>query len=259
MATDSSLSAKIAIITGAGTGIGRAIACELAAAGATVELVGRRIERLRETIEEIGSAGRANSHAVDITDGPALQNMVKTISAGGRRIDIIVNAGGISAITDLADADRTGFASVIDTNLNAAFDLVTLALPHMPDGGRVVNIASVLGVRPAPKSAAYCASKHGMIGLTRALALDLAPRGITVNAICPGWVDTDMSRDIIAAMAKERGVSVQDMQAAVEAGIPIGRMVEAREVALLTAYLCSPAVAAITGQAISICAGSSIS
>jgi NAD(P)-dependent dehydrogenase (short-subunit alcohol dehydrogenase family) len=261
MPVERALSGKTAIVTGAGTGIGRAIACELAAAGAGLELVGRRGDRLRETLQMIGGESDSHAHALDITDAQAMTEMIRGIvdRAGPERIDVLVNAAGVSTVTDLTAPDHSSFVSVIETNLTAAFDLVRLALPHIPGGGRIVNIASVLGLRAAPQSAAYCASKHGVIGLTRALALDLAPRRITVNAVCPGWVDTDMSRDIIAVMARRAGQSEVQSRAAIERSIPLGRMVEPREVAHLVAFLCTPAAGAITGQAIAICAGSSIS
>ena len=133
-----------------------------------------------------------------------------------------------------------------------------LVLPHMPDRGRIVNIASVLADRGAPRSAAYCASKHGVIGLTRAMALDLASRGITVNAICPGWVDTEMADAIFADIAARSHMPVEEARRSVTAGIPLRRMVEAREVARLTVFLCSPDGAAITGQMLKICCGSSL-
>jgi NAD(P)-dependent dehydrogenase (short-subunit alcohol dehydrogenase family) len=253
------LSGKTAIVTGAGSGIGQAIASELAAQGANVELVGRRAERLRETQSQIGATARVGLHAVDITDGEALARMVKAVAAARQHIHILVNAAGVSAVTDPDNADRREFAQIIDTNLIAPFDLIRLALPHMPDGGRVVNIASVLGLRAARGSSAYCASKHGLIGLTRALALDLAPRRITVNAVCPGWVDTDMSRDIISAIARQQNQSELETRRTIEADIPMVRMVERGEVAQLAAHLCGPAASAITGQAIAICGGSSIS
>ena len=260
MANAMSLKGKTAIVTGAGWGIGRAIAVVFATHGAHVVLAGRRRAQLEETKADIEPHnGACTVHVTDINDESSVKQLIAKAAAITGRIDVLVNCAGISAFTDVAnDADGKDWSAIIETNLNAVYRCIRLALPHVPDGGRIINIASVLAHRAAPKSAAYVASKHGLIGLTKSLALDLAPRHITVNAISPGWVDTDMARDIIDGIAAAEALSADETKARITQRIPMQRMVEAEEVAATTLFLAGPGGAAITGQAITVCAGSSL-
>jgi 3-hydroxybutyrate dehydrogenase len=260
MSRSAAFAGKVVVVTGAGTGIGRAIAHEFAIAGAKVVMAGRRLAKLEETQSAAArDGGEAVVHATDINDEESVRALISNAAAITGRIDVLVNNAGVSAVEDpmTASSDQD-WSATIDTNLTAAYRLVRVALPHVPDGGRIINVASVLGLRAAPKSAAYVASKHGLVGLTKALALDLAERGITVNAICPGWVDTDMARDIIGEIAKSQGVSPEETRASILKGIPMHRMVQPDEVAAVSLFLAGPGGAAITGQAITICAGSSL-
>jgi 3-hydroxybutyrate dehydrogenase len=254
-----SLEDYTALVTGGGTGIGRGIAMELARAGAAVHVAGRRIEPLRETAEIIsGVGGRCEAHTMDVTDRSSIERVMQTIAAGTGRLDVLVNNAGATASTYPDVPSLRHWDRVLRSNLDGVYSCIVHALSHIPDGGRIINIASVLGLRAAPGAAAYCASKHGVIGLTRALALDLAPRRITVNAICPGWVDTDMAREIIADIATQSSNSLQEAKARIEADIPLGRMVQPSEIGALVVFLSSPAAASITGQPIAVCAGSSL-
>jgi 3-hydroxybutyrate dehydrogenase len=255
----SELHGKVAIVTGAGSGIGRAIACEFAAAGAHVALAGRREARLDETKSLIESDGGAASvHPTDVNDDQSVKSLTDAAAAVTGRIDVLVNNAGITATSDASPDSLAQNLAVIDTNLNAVLRVVTLALPQMADGGRIINIASLLGMQPKPRSVAYTTSKHGVIGLTKSFALDLAPRRITVNAICPGWVDTEMSKRVMAALAREQAISTERMTQIAASQMPLGRMIEASEVAAVARFLASPAASMITGQSVTICGGSSL-
>ena len=149
---------------------------------------------------------------------------------------------------------------ILDTNLSGCFHATRHAVKHMPDGGagRIINISSVLGKFGVPGYSAYCASKSGVIGLTRALALELAPRKITVNAICPGWVETDMARKGIADGAARQEVSLEEFRQQAEERIPLGRFIEPSEVARLALFLVSESGSGITGQAINLDGGAAM-
>src|SRR5262249_41599741 len=149
------------------------------------------------------------------------------------------------------DRDRH-WDETIATNLGGPYHMIRACLPHMTRGGRILNIASVLGKFGVAGYAAYCASKHGLIGLTRALAVELAPRGITVNAICPGWVDTAMASRGVDDMARQLGVTPEEFRKAANDRVPLGRFLRPEEVAPLALYIASPAADAMTGQSVNI-------
>ncbi|HET9482190.1 MAG TPA: SDR family oxidoreductase, partial [Candidatus Polarisedimenticolia bacterium] len=169
--------------------------------------------------------------------------------------DVLVNNAGASGQNPIdasgPEADQK-WLDLIATNLTGLYYMTRACLPHIPDGGRVINIASVLGKFGVPGYTAYCASKHGVIGFTRALAGELAPRGITVNAICPGWVDTAMAETGVRESATRLGVTTVEFKQAANQRVPLGRFLRPDEVAPLALYLASPAAAAMTGQAVNI-------
>jgi NAD(P)-dependent dehydrogenase (short-subunit alcohol dehydrogenase family) len=181
--------------------------------------------------------------ACDVADPVA----VKKLFSGFDRVDVLVNAAGLAGVNALAPEDPL-WPEIIAVNLHGPWYCCTAALEKMPDGtGRIVNIASVLGLRGVPDQPAYCAAKHGLIGLTRSLALAVAPRGITVNAVCPGWVDTEMARARFSAL----GIDA----AAAAMGVPLGRIATAEDVAAAVAFLVSPAACHITGHALPVDGG----
>lgn len=246
-------------MTGAGSGIGRAIANTLAKSGATVALVGRRKDALDATARQItGAGGKAVVEPLDVTDRAAVDrgvgNLVRVLGA----FDIVVNNAGVGGPNGcLADGpDR--WDTIVRTNLDGMFFVTRAVLRHFRDGGRVVNVSSVLGKFGVPGYTAYCASKHGVIGFTKALALEGAPRRITVNAICPGWVETGMAKEGMELIARGTGVSYEEARKAALAMVPLGRIVEPEEIGGLVAFLCSDAAAAVTGQAWSMCGGSTM-
>jgi NAD(P)-dependent dehydrogenase (short-subunit alcohol dehydrogenase family) len=223
---------KHAIVTGGTRGIGRAIADRLAREGWEVTVLARR-----------AVDGPHRFAACDVGDAAA----VRAVFAHLERVDALVNCAGMAGANRL-DGDDTLWHAIIGSNLHGTYHCCKAALPLLPDGtGRIVNVASVLGLRGVPDQTAYCAAKHGVIGLTRALALALAPRGITVNALCPGWVDTDMA----AQRFDELGITAA--QAA--AGVPTGRIATAGEVADAVTWLLRPESQGITGHALPIDGG----
>ena len=221
---------KIAVVTGGTRGIGRAVAERLTADGYEV------IVTARHRPDPCPFAFRL----CDVADPGA----VRAVFADLTRLDVLVNSAGVAGANAL-DGDDTLWHAIIGSNLHGTYHCCKAALPLLPDGsGRIVNIASVLGLRGVPDQTAYCAAKHGVVGFTRALALALAPRGITVNALCPGWVDTDM------AAARYRELDITAAQAA--AGVPTGRIATPEEIADAVAWLLRPESRGITGHALPI-------
>jgi NAD(P)-dependent dehydrogenase (short-subunit alcohol dehydrogenase family) len=261
MAIERSLEGQVALVTGGGRGIGRAIAMELAARGAHLVVTGRDERRLAEVVGEIAHAGGKARHvAGDVRDVRHVREAVGRAVDTWGRLDVAVSNAGISKAGRLGAGAAGGDEprAVIDTNLAGALLLFDVAVAAMKGPGRLVAISSVLGKLGVAGQTAYCAAKAGIHGLVRAAAVELGPRGITCNAVCPGWVDTDMAHARFAEIAAEpahAGKTVEAVERELRAAVPIGRFVEPEEVAGLVAFLCSRAAAAITGQAISICGG----
>ena len=187
----------------------------------------------------------------------------KSVDAGIRatvdrfgKIDIVINNAGISGVTPIDGSDNSAWMDIIQTNLVGTYYVTHAAAPHIPHGGRVLIMSSVLGKFGVPGYTAYCSAKTGLIGFTRALALELAPRKITVNAVCPGWTDTEMARAGMRDIAASANISVDEFKRQAMSRVPLGEMVRPEEVADLVAFLCAPTGDNITGQAISICGGS---
>ena len=225
---------RVAVVTGGTRGIGRAVAARLAADGFSVVAAARHEVALPDGVRFV---------ACDVAD-PA---QVKALFAGLARVDVLVTAAGQAGANVLA-ADDPAWISILASNLHGTWYCCTEALAKMPDQvGRIVAVASVLGLRGVPDQPAYCAAKHGVIGLTRSLALAVAGRGITMNAVCPGWVDTGMAH----ARFDELGIDA----ATAGADVPLGRIASAEDVAGVVAFLISPAAAHITGHALPIDGG----
>ena len=224
---------RLAIVTGGTRGIGRAVADRLATDGWDVLVLARK-----------PAPSPHRFIACDVADAVA----VRTTFAGLTRIDTLVNCAGLAGANRL-DGDDALWHAIIGSNLHGTYHCCKAALPLLPNGtGRIVNIASVLGLRGVPDQTAYCAAKHAVVGFTRALALAVAPRGITVNALCPGWVDTEMAAQRYA----ELGISAE--QAA--STVPTGRIASPEEVADATIWLLRPESRGITGHALPIDGGS---
>jgi NAD(P)-dependent dehydrogenase (short-subunit alcohol dehydrogenase family) len=224
---------KQAVVTGGTRGIGRAIADRLAAEGWSVLTLARH-----------ATDSPHSFRPCDVADSAAVRAIFENIP----RIDALVNCAGIASANQLDGDDDTLWHAIIGSNLHGTYHCCKAALPRLPDHtGRIVNIASVLGLRGVPDQTAYCAAKHGVIGFTRSLALALAPRGITVNALCPGWVATEMA---------ERRYSELNMTAEqAAAGVPTGRIASPAEIADATIWLLRPESRGITGHALPIDGG----
>jgi ketoreductase len=194
---------------------------------------------------------------LDVADPAAVRDAVESIAQRYGRLDILVNNAGVSGRTLMTDPDDLGWVTILATNLSGAYFCSKQALRFIKDGehGRIINMSSVLGRFGVPGYAAYCTAKHGILGFTKAVALEVASRGITVNAICPTWVDTPMARQGIEETASALGITPEDFRSQAVKAVPIGRMVEPSEVAGLAVYLASPLASAITGQGLNICGG----
>ena len=252
------MSPRIALVTGGGTGIGKAIAIQMARYGAKVAIASRNREQIEKTAEESRELGLpVLPIQMDIRKKTDVERGVAAIVAEWGPIHILVNNAGISGLSLIGDPSESRWYDVIDTNLNGMYLVTKTVLKQMPDhsGGRVINISSVLGKFGVPGYTAYCTTKHGMIGFTRALALEIADRGITVNAVCPGWVDTDMASLGIAETAALQGITAEEFKAQAVAAVPIKRFLDAEEVAEFICYIASDAAKGVTGQAMNICGG----
>ena len=244
-----------AVVTGGGSGIGAAVALELARLGADLTLIGRRPEALAaqaRAIHEATSAACATL-PLDVTDAGAVPAALARLAAPAILVN---NAGGAES----APYSRTGIdllERMLAVNLKGAFLCTQSLLPAMLRAayGRVVNIASTAGLIGYPYVSAYVAAKHALVGLTRALALETATTGVTVNAVCPGFTDTDLVARSVATIVAKTGRSPEAARAELAKTNPMGRLVTPQEVASAAAYLCLPGAGAITGQAIVVAGG----
>jgi NAD(P)-dependent dehydrogenase (short-subunit alcohol dehydrogenase family) len=252
------LSNKVAIVTGGATGIGKAVVLALAKNGARVAVASRNRKHLDDAAAEFGELGLPFlALQTDVRRKHDIQAAVTEVVERWGRAHILVNNAGISGLTRLDDPEDGRWYDIIETNLHGMYLLTKEVLKHMPDhaGGRIINMSSVLGKFGVPGYAAYCTSKHGIIGFTRAVALEVVARGITVNAICPGWVDTDMAAQGINESAGLQGLTPEQFKAQAIAGVPVRRFLQPDEVAELVTYIASDQAKGITGQAINICGG----
>jgi NAD(P)-dependent dehydrogenase (short-subunit alcohol dehydrogenase family) len=245
------------LVTGASRGIGRAIARAFADEGAWVALCARSRENLEEVAKDLNQGdGRAVAIPCDVTAKDQVAEALEKLSRTWGKLDILVNNAGASGRTPMDDPSDDLWHSILSTNLTGAYAVTKASLELMNSGsGRIINISSVLGRFGVPGYAAYCTSKHGLIGLTRALALQLVSRGITVNAISPGWVSTDMADKGIHDTAEVMGITPEEFRKTAIDAVPIRRFIEPEEVAKLVLYLASNDASGITGQTYNLCGG----
>ncbi|MEN2423112.1 3-oxoacyl-ACP reductase FabG [Streptomyces rimosus] len=256
----SAQSHRVAVVTGATSGIGLAVARQLAGLRHRVFIGARTAENVKATVEQLRKVGlEADGAAVDVRSAESVREFVQTAVDCYGPIDVLVNNAGISGGGVTAELDDALWHDVLDTNLNSVFRVTkevlnTGGMRHRGHG-RIINIASTAGKQGVVLGAPYSASKHGVVGFTKALGNELAPTGITVNAVCPGYVETPMAEQVRRNYAALYGISEDAVLTKFQAKIPLGRYSTPEEVAGLVSYLVSDTAASITAQAMNVCGG----
>jgi 3-hydroxybutyrate dehydrogenase len=255
--SEASLRGVRALITGGGSGIGLAIARRFAAMDMPLTLVGRDRDRLTRAIGELPGPAQHQAFVCDVGDDVAVATMFRHLADEARSPQLLVNNAGCAISASVADTSADAWNETLRVNLSGVFHCTRAALPAlraMPFA-RIVNIASTAGLIGYPNVAAYCASKHGVIGLTRALALEVARTGITVNAVCPGYTETSIVDAAIDSIVERTGESRADARQSLLRRNPQRRLVAPDEIAATVAWLCLPESQSINGQAISLSGG----
>jgi NAD(P)-dependent dehydrogenase (short-subunit alcohol dehydrogenase family) len=251
------LAGRHAVVTGASRGIGAAIAAALSADGVRVSLLGRDAESLQRVSDSLGGREHAQPIVADITDPNSVKNAFAAARVQFGPVHVLINNAGQAASAKFTDTDESLWNRLMAVNLTGTYLGTRQAVPDMLAAGfgRIVNIASTAGLRGAAYISAYSSSKHAVIGLTRSLALEYATRSVTVNAICPGFVNTDIVKSAIANIKGKTGRSDSEALAALVATNPQRRLIEPREVADTVMWLCRPGSESVTGQSIILAGG----
>jgi len=248
------LAGRHALVTGGSRGIGRAVAAALTQAGATVTALGRDQAALKEAVAQGHAAGFV---VADVTEAERVEAGIARAATQHGPVDILVaNAGGAES-APFAKADPEQFRRMFELNVMGSVHAIRAVLDGMVARrfGRIVAVASTAGLKGYAYMSAYCAAKHALVGLVRALALETATTGVTINAVCPGYTDTDMVRENAARIAAKTGRPAEEAVAAMVRNNPLGRLITPDEVAAAVLYLCSPAASAVTGTTLTVAGG----
>ena len=250
------LASRHALVTGASRGIGAAIARSLANAGANLTLVGRDRNALQTVAASLHGV-QASCQVADVGDAVAVRGAVTAARAALGPISVLINNAGQAGSAPLPRITDDLWAQMLATNLTGSFLFMRECIADMVAAkyGRIVNVVSTAGLTGYSYVAAYCAAKHAVIGLTRAAALEYAQRGVTINAVCPGYTDTDLVRSAVANIREKTGRSTDEALAELVKTNPQGRLVRPEEVANATLWLCSPGSESVTGQSIVVAGG----
>jgi NAD(P)-dependent dehydrogenase (short-subunit alcohol dehydrogenase family) len=249
------LAGRHALVTGGGRGIGAAIAQALATAGARVTLLARTATEIEATAKALPGGARAVT--ADVTDRGQVERAFREAREASGEISILVNNAGLAKSRALAKSDEAFWRAMLDVNLTGAYHCTRAAIPAMlaANWGRIVNVSSTAGLRGYAYCTAYCAAKHGLVGMTRALALEVAKTGVTANAVCPGFTDTGVVRDAVRAISEQSARSESEARQTLISFNPQQRFVEPGEVANAVLWLCSPGSESMNGQSIAVAGG----
>ena len=251
------LQGKHALVTGAGQGIGESIAAALVESGATVTLMGRTEPTLLRTAETLGLQGKLHTVVADVTDESQVNTAFAEAKSRLGPVDILINNAGQAGSAAFEKTDAELWRQMLDVNLTGVYYCCRAAITSMrkQGWGRIINIASTAGIRGYPYVTAYCASKHGVIGLTRSLSLELAKTDVTVNAVCPGFTNTAIVQDSISNIVEKTGRSHEQALQSLVVNNPQKRLIEPEEVASTVLWLCSNQSHSITGQSVAVAGG----
>ena len=251
------LAGKHALVTGGSRGIGMAIVRILLSHGARVTMLARSEKTLEEAARQLTGRGEVGYVSANVCHADEVRNAFQEAQKRFDRIDILINNAGRASSAPFLKTDSELWRQMLAVNLDGTFHCTQAALPGMlaAGWGRVVNVASTAGLTGYAYVSAYCAAKHAVVGLTRALAVEVAPKGITVNAVCPGYTDTNMVSESVNKIVAKTGRSAADVHSELISRNPQKRLVQPEEVANSVAWLCLPGSEAINGQAIAIAGG----
>ena len=257
--TERYLNGQHAVVTGGSRGIGAAVAAALARRGARLTIISRSGTSLEAHAAALRGQYSADVRAVaaDVTNATAVEAAFRAATSALGPVNILVNNAGAAAGAKFVGMTRSLWDEMIAVNLTATFSCTMQVIPAMLEAksGRVINMASTAGLRGVKAMTAYCAAKHGVVGFTRSLALEMAKHGVTVNAVCPGYVDSEMTDRGVAALVQALHKSPEEARAMMVGTIPRGRLTTADEVAGAVAWLCAPEAAAVTGITLPVSGG----